>query len=184
MSRHWVGLMWVAAVFSPVVLAAQKLPPPAYQLAAAQAQVPANVLYAVALQESGRVINGRTVPWPWTLNVAGQTRRYTTRLKACADLRRALRLTPAARVDVGLGQLNVGYQQQRVRQPCQLLEPYRNLRLAATILREQYNPDQSWLMAAGRYHRPAGGAAAARYRQRVSQHLTRLEIASTRRSTP
>ncbi len=184
MSRHCLGLMLVAAVFSSAAPGARKLPPPAYQLAAAQAQVPANLLYAVALQESGRIRNGHTVPWPWTLNVAGQARRYATRLGACADLRQALRVIPATRVDVGLGQLNVGYQQQRVRQPCQLLEPYRNLRLAATILREQYNPGQSWLMAAGRYHRPAGGAAAARYRQRVSQHLARLEATPSPRSTP
>ena len=184
MTGHCAALVLIFALLYPAVLAARELPPPAYQLAAAQAQVPPNLLYAVALQESGRSLRGRVVPWPWTLNVAAQARRYATHRQACADLRQVLRVTPATRVDAGLGQLNVGHQRHRVRQPCELLEPYRNLRLAATILREQYNPDQRWLMAAGRYHRPAGGAAAARYRQRVSQHLTRLEIASTRRSTP
>lgn len=114
------------------------------------------------------------MPWPWTLNVAGQSRHYATRHEACADLRRTLLVTPATRVDVGLGQLNVGHQRHRVRQPCELLEPYRNLRLAATILREQYDLAQSWLMAAGRYHRPAGGAPAVRYRQSVGRHLARV----------
>lgn len=184
MNRHASMLVWVAALLTTAGLTARELPPPAYQLAAAQAQVPPNLLYAVALQESGRAMNGRLVPWPWTLNVAGQARRYGTHREACADLRQVLQITPATRVDVGLGQLNAGYQRHRVRQPCELLEPYRNLRLAATILREQYNPNQSWLMAAGRYHRPAGGAPAVRYRQRVGQHLARLEVATSTRRTP
>ena len=176
-------LLLIPALLCPAALAAQK-PPPAYQLAATQAHVPPNLLYAVALQESGRAIDGRLVPWPWTLNVAGQSRRYANRREACADLHRVLRVTPATRVDVGLGQLNAGYQRHRVRKPCELLEPYRNLRLAAAILREQYNPNQSWLMAAGRYHRPAGGAPAVRYRQRVGQHRAKLEVATSTRRTP
>lgn len=184
MSRHAAMLVWSTTLLATAALTARELPPPAYQLAATQAQVPPNLLYAVALQESGRAINGRLVPWPWTLNVAGQSRRYSTRREACADLRLVLQVTPATRVDIGLGQLNAGYQRHRVRQPCELLEPYRNLRLAATILREQYNPDQSWLMAAGRYHRPAGGAPAVRYRQRVGQHLARLEVADSSRRKP
>src|SRR3546814_5336225 len=53
--------------------------PPAYQLAAQRAGIPSTVLYAVALQESGIRRNGRIVPWPWSLNVAGQSRRYATR---------------------------------------------------------------------------------------------------------
>ncbi|WP_248746245.1 transglycosylase SLT domain-containing protein [Pseudomonas sp. MWU12-2037] len=158
---------------------ARELPPPAYQLAATQAQVPSSLLYAVALQESGRAMHGRVIPWPWTLNIAGQSHRYATRHEACADLRQALLVRPAIQVDVGLGQLNVGHQQHRVRQPCELLEPYRNLRLAATILREQYAPGQSWLMAAGRYHRPAGGNPAVRYRHSVKRHLDRVTALSS-----
>ncbi|WP_437610035.1 hypothetical protein [Erwinia sp. V71] len=45
------------------------------------------------------------------------------------------------------------------------------------------------MLAIGRYHRPAGGAPAARYRRSVSQHLARVigpsrADASIRRSTP
>ena len=173
-TSHCAALVLIPALLDPAVLAARELPPPAYQLAAAQAQVPSDVLYAVALQESGRSLRGRVVPWPWTLNVAGQSRRYATQRQACSNLRQILRVTPATRVDAGLGQLNVGHQRHRVRQPCELLEPYRNLRLAATILREQYDPAQGWLMAAGRYHRPAGGTPAMRYRQSVGRHLARV----------
>lgn len=135
---------------------AQEVPPPAYQLAAQRAGIPSTVLYAVALQESGIRRNGRIVPWPWSLNVAGQSRRYATRADACASLQRAMRSTPHTRIDAGLGQINLGYHQHRYASACDLLDPYRNLAIAAEILREQHTPGEDWLLAIGRYHRPAG----------------------------
>lgn len=169
--------------------ATRDIPPPAYQLAARDAGIPSAVLYAVALQESGVTLRGRRVPWPWTLNVAGQARWFQTREAACTDLRRALREVPRTRIDVGLGQINVGYQAGRFDHPCELLDPYRNLAIAATILREHHTPGEDWLLAIGRYHRPAGGAPAARYRRSVHQHLARLQgspvpVAAARSPSP
>lgn len=168
---------------------AQEVPPPAYQLAAKQAGVPSPVLYAVALQESGARLRDRLIPWPWTLNVAGRAERYATRAEACAGLRRALVRTPATRIDAGLGQVNLGYHAHRYDHPCDLLDPYRNLAIAAEILQEQHTPGEDWLVAIGRYHRPAGGEPAARYRRSVHQHLTRVlgpgaSPSSTRTRTP
>lgn len=153
---------------------AREVPPPAYQVAAQRAGIPSTVLYAVALQESGTRVGGRLVPWPWTLNVAGTLHRYATRAEACVGLREALKRTPATRIDAGLGQINLGYHPQRYAQPCDLLDPYRNLAIAAEILREQHVAGEDWLLAIGRYHRPAGGAPAARYRHSVAQHLARV----------
>jgi hypothetical protein len=153
---------------------ALEVPPPAYQLAAHDAGIPSAVLFAVALQESGAILLGHLVPWPWTLNIAGTPYRYASRDETCAALRRALQQVPSARVDVGLGQLNVGYQGHRVGQPCELLNPYRNLAITATILREQHDPGQDWLLAIGRYHRPAGGPLALIYEQSVHRYLARV----------
>jgi hypothetical protein len=153
---------------------ALEVPPPAYQLAAQQAGVPSPVLYAVALQESGTRLRGRLIPWPWTLNVAGQSERYATQTAACAGLRRALVRAPASRIDAGLGQINLGYQVHRYDHPCDLLDPYRNLAVAAEILQEQHESGEDWLVAIGRYHRPAGGEPADRYRRSVRQHLIRV----------
>ncbi|AOY62960.1 transglycosylase SLT domain-containing protein [Xanthomonas arboricola pv. corylina] len=154
---------------------AQEMPPPAYQLAAQSAGIPSPVLYAVALQESGIRRHGRVVPWPWSLNIAGQSRRYATRADACAGLQQAIRSTPHTRIDAGLGQINLGYHQQRYASACDLLDPYRNLAIAAEILQEQHTPGENWLVAIGRYHRPAGGEPAARYRRSVSRHLARVQ---------
>lgn len=148
--------------------------PPAYQLAAQATAIPDVVLYAVALQESGISLRGRIIPWPWTLNIAGAPYYYQTRAQACIALHKALLRMAPTRIDAGLTQLNLGYQQRHYRQPCELLDPYRNLAIAASILKDQHRPDESWLAAAGRYHRPAGGEIAARYRLRVSQHLAQL----------
>jgi hypothetical protein len=147
--------------------------PPAYVLAAQRAGVPAPVLYAVALQESGTRLNRRHVPWPWTLNVAGMPLRYPTRSAACAGLRAALGSVPARRIDVGLGQINLGYHGGRVPHPCALLDPQQNLAIAADILRGHFT-GEGWMRAVGRYHRPAGGEAAQRYQQDVRRHLRRI----------
>ncbi|MFT0546145.1 transglycosylase SLT domain-containing protein [Allopusillimonas ginsengisoli] len=154
---------------------AQEIPPPAYQLAAQQAGIPSIVLFAVALQESGIRRDNRIIPWPWSLNVAGQSHLYATRDEACAGLLQALREARPTRVDVGLAQINLGYHKHRYSRPCDLLDPYANLQVAATILREQYRPGEDWLVAMGRYHRPAGGEPAARYRRSVSRHLARVQ---------
>lgn len=174
-ARPVCALLLVAGLLTGAASArAQDIPPPAYQIAAQRAGVPSPVLYAVVLQESGMVRDGEFAPWPWSLNVAGKSRRFGNQAEACTGLLTALRQVRATRVDAGLGQINLGYQRHRYRHPCELLDPYRNLVIAAEILREQYNPREDWLLAMGRYHRPAGGAPAARYRKSVARHLARV----------
>jgi hypothetical protein len=171
--------MGLALTLAVLTAEAEMLPPPAYQLAAQRAEIPAAVLFAIALQESGLHLRGRLLPWPWTLNIAGNAQRFATRQAACRALLTALTEHHAKRVDVGLGQLNWGYHGQRFSHPCEALDPYRNLEVSAALLHEHYSATGDWLAAAGRYHRPAGGAPAARYRLGFSQHLERV-LASSR----
>lgn len=153
---------------------AAELPPPAYQLAGHAAQVPSAVLYAIALQESGVPLRGRLRPWPWSLNVAGESYRFTNRRAACSALLLAVHEVGAKRVDVGLGQVNLGWNGHRFDSPCAALDPRRNLQVTAQILREQRERSSDWVTAAGRYHRPAGGAPAARYQASFRRHLARV----------
>ncbi|QIQ22161.1 transglycosylase SLT domain-containing protein [Zophobihabitans entericus] len=165
---------------------AKELPPPAYQLAAKMGGVPADMLYSIALAESGMKIGTKIRPWPWTLNVAGEARRFKTQQAACQNLKLTLRTVSAKRIDVGLAQVNYGYHRHRVSDPCDLLDPYRNLSIAASILREHYLKDSTsgWLIAAGRYHHPAGGTHAARYRASVQKQLIRIGYNSQYASFP
>ncbi|MFT2158613.1 transglycosylase [Pseudomonas putida] len=156
-------------------------PPPAYQLAAAQAGIPASVLFAIAQQESGTSLRGQLIPWPWTLNVAGTPQRFATRDQACTALTVALSRYDPKRIDVGLGQTNLGYHPERYPTACDALDPRSNLAVTADLLRAHYADVGDWVIAAGRYHRPAGGAPAARYRTQFSQHWQRLEAATSSR---
>lgn len=162
------------ALLLMVLVAWAEVPPPAYQLAAHGAGIPPAVLFAIAQQESGMHIRGRLLPWPWTLNIAGRAQRFPTRQAACLALLQALAEHDAKHIDTGLGQINLGYHGQHFSGPCEALDPYRNLAVAAELLREQHDATDDWVLAAGRYHRPAGGAPAARYRVRFAQHLQRI----------
>jgi len=164
-----VGLMLFSAV-----AAAEQLPPPAYQLAAQQAGIPSQILFAVALQESGTQLRGQVMPWPWTLNVAGEPARFADRQSACRALQHAMLEHDRKRIDVGLGQTNLGHNGERYASACAALDPRRNLAVTAALLREHYDATGNWLEAIGRYHRPAGGVLAARYRASVQRQLNRL----------
>ena len=148
--------------------------PPAYEWAARAAHVPASILFAVAREESGMPIRGRWIPWPWTLNVAGVPHRFGSRAEACAALGQALRKSPFRPIDVGLAQIDLGYYGDRVATPCDLLNPYLNLILAARILSGFHRVGEGWMIAVGRYHRPAGGAPAEEYRREVEEQLAQV----------
>lgn len=152
--------------------------PPAYHVAAASQGVPAEVLYAIAMTESKMSLGEAIRPWPWTLNVGGKGYRYDSRDEACQALRRFLQNTRV--IDVGIAQMNVRWQTVfhaggRFQNPCDGLNPYANLEEAAAVLQEQYQVAGDWVQAAGRYHRPAGGAPAARYRRKVAKELAKLD---------
>lgn len=158
---------------APAIFAAET-PPPAYQLAAQSVGVPSTVLFSLALQESGTRLNGRYIPWPWTLNIAGEPFRFASRSAACTALLIGIREAGAKRVDAGIGQLNIGWNGHHFNSPCDALDPYQNLLVSAQILRGWYDETGDWTAAAGKYHRPAGGEPAARYRQAFGKQLQRV----------
>jgi hypothetical protein len=143
---------------SAALVQSAEIPPPAYQFIAIPEGVPSEVLYSIALQESGTTLRDRVVPWPWTLNIAGTGYRFATRIDACQALMDAIASVGPARVDVGLGQTNMRANGHRYASPCEGLDPHKNLQVTARILAEHKTNAGTWIAAAGRYHRPAGGA--------------------------
>lgn len=155
------------------VLAADPVPSGYRRVAAAQG-FPAEVLYAVALAESGRKLaSGAVRPWPWTLNVAGRPYRYATRREAFRALEGFLAQGEML-IDIGLMQINWRYHRDTLGTPWQALDPYHNLRVGAALLKRRYRLDGDWWAAIGHYHRPAGGQRAERYRRRVGKRLAAL----------
>ncbi|EDI0466811.1 lytic transglycosylase domain-containing protein [Salmonella enterica] len=177
-------LMMLTAGFSPSAAAqqvqGQPLPagspvPEGYWQVAEEYSVPAEALYSVSLAETSRRLPQGERPWPWTLNVAGKGYRYASREEAYQALLGFMRHNPLRRIDVGIAQVNLGWNGGYFRNYREALEPYTNLRAAAQILRHCYdlNPG-SWLQAAGCYHHPAGGKPARTYRAIVQRKLATI----------
>ncbi len=109
--------------------------------------------------------------------MAGKGYRYASRLEARRALQVFMSRYSLKRIDVGLAQVTrAGTGITLCRRAA--FDPYTNLNAAASILRECWERKPgSWLDAAGCYHHPAGGQAAARYKTIVKRHLARLSAA-------
>jgi len=167
--------------------------PTGYREVATRHGVPSESLYTLALAETSlapksiATIIRSTVdqlpaverPWPWTINVAGRGYRYASRLQAWNALQGFLQTYPRKRIDVGIAQVNMGWNGHHFVSTWEAFDPYINLNAAAAILRECYdrNPG-SWLAAAGCYHHPAGGKPAARYKAIIKTKLAGIHGAT------
>ena len=150
--------------------------PTGYQSVAASRGIPASVLYAVALTESGKQVDQPDGyrPWPWTLNVAGRGYYFTSRLDAWRALTGWLEAGKRS-IDIGLMQVNWRYHQDRLGTPWQALEPYHNLRVGAEILHDCYKKRAGdWWASVGCYHAPSNAERADRYRRRVVSRWQRI----------
>ncbi|WP_163769904.1 transglycosylase SLT domain-containing protein, partial [Proteus mirabilis] len=84
--------------------------------------------------------------------------RYPTRQAAWQALQAFLQTTSPKRIDVGIAQVNLGWNGHHFRSTWEAFDPYTNLHVAARILKHCYDASPgSWLRAAGCYHHPAGG---------------------------
>ncbi|WP_034949245.1 transglycosylase SLT domain-containing protein [Erwinia oleae] len=186
------GLMLSYGV-STLAFAAAHDVPEGYREVAMRHGVPPESLYSLALAETSMapktmssVTRGAgqlpTVerPWPWTINVAGKGYRYASRLQAWEALQGFLKKYSRKRIDVGIAQINLGWNGHRFTSTWEAFDPWLNLNAAATILRECYDRKPgSWLAAAGCYHHPAGGAPATRYQSIVKTKLARINGLAT-----
>nr|WP_310615678.1 lytic transglycosylase domain-containing protein [Pantoea cypripedii] len=163
----------ILVLFGSTALA-QEVPPGYIRVALAH-HVPPEALYSLSLTESSRKLPHGVRPWPWTINVAGKGYRYETRELAWQALQVFMKHHPLKRIDVGIAQVNLGWNGHHFPSPWQALDPYTNLNAAATILRQCWERQPgSWLIATGCYHHPAGGEPARRYTSMVEQHLAKI----------
>lgn len=165
---------------------AARLPAPAsqnvpegYQRIAQVHHVPPESLYSLALTESSTRLPRGERPWPWTINVAGRGYRYATRLEAWRALQVSMRHTPRKHIDVGIAQVNLGWNGRYFTSTWEAFDPYVNLSVAADILRRCWDARPgSWLAAAGCYHHPARGQPAATYSAIVARKLGQIQSSS------
>ena len=164
----------VALAQSITVLAEDKLEniPMVYLIVAKSYQVPADILYSIALAESGKLYKGKRLPWPWALNINGQSVFCGSEQEAVNRISGAIKNKQL--VDIGLMQISWRWQKQRFSNPAEALVPIHNLKAGAKILREQFEQNYDWWDAVGRYHDPGQDASsldsAERYRARVKKY--------------
>ena len=132
------------------------------------------------MAESTRKTAWGAKPWPWTINVAGRGYHYSTREEAFTALLGFMQRWPLKNIDVGVAQVNLGWNGHFFPTYRDAFDPYTNLRAAARILRACYDARPgSWLRAAGCYHHPSGGAHAATYMAIVRRKLSQIAMTGT-----
>ena len=132
--------------------------PLVFKEVATEQGVPASMLYAISVVESG----GN----PWVLCVKGKGHFYETREDAYAAFRQ-FRARGITNIDVGIMQINWKYHHQRFIDDWQMFDERENIKVGAEILRECYDKTGDWLKAVGCYHSPAVKWRANKYRDKV-----------------
>ena len=146
--------------------------PAAYHQVAQEYDVPAGILFAIALTESGlKAADGQVLPYPWAMNVNGKAFYFSSRAEAAGRLTQLL--DEGKQPDIGLMQVNWRYHRHKLGDVSQAFDPWLNLRAGATVLREAYRATGDWWQAVGRYHSGTPVLAKA-YRARVLRWYARL----------
>ena len=139
----------------------------AAQQAAAESGVPADILGALTLTETGRRLDGLVRPWAWSANAEGEGTWFDDPASAVAFAQDRL-AQGRTNLDIGCFQLNYRWHGAHFSSPRALLDPLENARYAAGFLADLAAEHGSWELAAGAYHSRTPHLAA-RYRERFAQ---------------
>lgn len=149
-----VGLMSVVAPLGAAAKQDIRLAELCYGAIARVSQesgVPRDVLLAISLTETGRKMEGKMRPWPWTVNMEGKGVWFDTRDAALDYVRREF-ARGARSFDTGCFQINYKWHHQHFSSLEAMFDPYENTRYAAKFLTSLQKEFGSWTRAAGAYH--------------------------------
>lgn len=129
------------------------------------------LLYAIALVESGTSFDGMRDygPWPWVMNVNREPRFFATRTAAREALQKELDANND-RVAVGMFQIYLRYNAKYANNPIDLIDPVVNLYAGAMVLRDcgqTYDTTESILAC---YHSGDEDKAGRSYAKRVLRY--------------
>jgi soluble lytic murein transglycosylase-like protein len=161
-----VRFLFIMIALAAPASAAPELCERAAAQAAAETGVPADLLLAIALAESGRQQDGRLRPWPWAANLEGQGHWFDTRAELVAFAEGAVAVGRPS-VDIGCFQINWRWHGQHFARPGELSDPLTGARHAAGYLARLHAEFGGWEAAVGAYH-SRDPARAQRYAARVA----------------
>lgn len=134
--------------------------------------VPAEVLQAIMLTETGRDRAGEFRPWPWAVNQGGEGLWFPGPDEALAHIETQV-AAGVTNLDVGCFQLNVRWHGARFSSAADMLDPDQNAAYAAAFLARLRTETGDWPAAAARYHSRTEEHAA-RYRAKFEAILADL----------
>lgn len=131
--------------------------------------IPAGLLQAIGMVESGRrdPLTEKREPWPWTINADGEPHIFDSKQQAVDWVRQAQRRGVQS-IDVGCAQVNLLYHPNAFASLEQAFDPAANADYAARFLHELWETSagKNWMTAAGHYHSQTPELADA-YREQV-----------------
>ncbi len=115
--------------------------------------IPAHLLTAISLVESGRWTPSRKAnsAWPWTVTSGGEGRFFDSKAEAMAEVE-ILMTEGVQNIDVGCMQINMRYHADAFETLSDAFDPAQNAAYAAKFLSKLKTPSNSWIDAAGTYH--------------------------------
>jgi hypothetical protein len=171
--RLWLGLLLllpVSARATPLPASAARLCEAAISATEIEARLPAGILAAIGVVESGRADQAAAMsrPWPWTINAAGQQLFFATKQEAIETVR-TLQADGVQSIDVGCMQVNLTFHPHAFSSLAEAFDPATNTRYAAKFLNGLYAASHDWQTTIAAYHSetPAIGSE---YFERVMAH--------------
>lgn len=131
--------------------------------------IPVAVMQALTLTETGRKMNGRMRPWPWTVNVGGKGYWFDTRMDAIDFVQTKIPKSVRS-YDLGCFQINLRWHGDAFGSKSEMFDPVLNADYAARFLRSLLPEFRTWKRAAGAYHSRTPKFAE-KYERIFSQHL-------------
>lgn len=135
--------------------------------AAAETGVPADIMGALTLSETGRRHGGAVRPWAWSVNAEGAGSWFDVPQQALAFAHDRI-AQGRSNVDIGCFQLNFRWHGQHFPSLNAMFDPLTNARYAARFVRDLYGETGDWRRAAGMFH-SRSPAEAARYLNRFDE---------------
>ena len=130
-------------------------------------RLPARVLAAIGVRESGRLdpASGRVRPWPWTINYEGTGRYFDTKEAAAAAVRE-IQAAGGQSIDVGCMQVNLMHHPSAFASLDDAFDPNINAAYSGRFLKSLFARSGNWGSAISAYHSRTPGMSET-YRQQV-----------------
>lgn len=166
-------LFLLALAAAPALASPETACDEAARRAAAEYGVPEAVMLAITRVETGRDLGAGLTPWPWAVNMGGESYWPETRESAVSLAQSALD-EGRKNMDIGCFQLNIRWHAQGFASLEEMFDPATNADYAARFLVRLHDETGSWIEAVAAYHSRSPDLAEA-YVARVETILAAAE---------